>query len=470
MSDGMNIPPNKPGFIESHKTSIRVVSTGSILLGSEVAIAAIAATFALPVGLFVTLPIAVVLGGGLLALGAAGWIATARKTDRVAQDRFSEESSGLPPTTKPILPQRTRQEEETRLTSEQLEALKSFRDRNIDLFKQRKEPFVIRRDSDKLTTPIPRSILVVPQASGDPKVYVLLKRKKWENKRGSEIARGEFKSATLALDLDTLEKKVFLSDLKGKKVSDQEIEVVKHFKGRQGFVGGVVVKYPWKGGSTELKTGILVDYFDQGKLSSSLARLKPEDKFVIAHDIAKALKDMHQDRYIHRDLKPANILLKRDKGRLRAALADFGFATRAMVIIGFFHTDLAGSPWYMDPHVALKGDKGQQNYKSDVWAFGAILYDMQKAGSGVLGTELGYKMGRKEEDHKFWPGANTGARNLKEATEALDVWKQRSLPGKDDPTTLDYVIFRCLSIDPSRRWTMAQAEAHLARHIPSDAQ
>jgi tetratricopeptide (TPR) repeat protein len=88
--------------------------------------------------------------------------------------------------------------------------------------------------------------------------------------------------------------------------------------------------------------------------------------------LARAMHAAHQRGVIHRDLKPANVLLTADG---TPKIADFGLAKG---FGGAAHTrtgEVLGTPEYMAPEqVAGKGkDAGPA---ADVYALGAILYDM----------------------------------------------------------------------------------------------
>ena len=106
----------------------------------------------------------------------------------------------------------------------------------------------------------------------------------------------------------------------------------------------------------------------------------------IAKQIAEALEAAHEQGIIHRDLKPANIKV-RDDGTVK--VLDFGLAkvlepasavavgvtsspaitTPAMTQIGV----ILGTAAYMSPEQA-KGRGADK--RSDVWAFGCVLYEM----------------------------------------------------------------------------------------------
>jgi serine/threonine protein kinase len=84
--------------------------------------------------------------------------------------------------------------------------------------------------------------------------------------------------------------------------------------------------------------------------------------------VVLGMKYLHSRGIIHRDLKPGNILLD-EKGQIR--IADFG--TAKFEDYGATTTDLIGTLAYMASE-ALEG--GHATKKSDVFAFGLILYEV----------------------------------------------------------------------------------------------
>jgi Tol biopolymer transport system component len=114
-----------------------------------------------------------------------------------------------------------------------------------------------------------------------------------------------------------------------------------------------------------------------------------EDALPIGRQIAEALEAAHEAGIVHRDLKPANIKLRPD-GTVK--VLDFGLAkvldagsgatrvsggltasptitTPAMTAMGV----ILGTAAYMSPEQA-KGRPADK--RSDIWAFGAVLYEM----------------------------------------------------------------------------------------------
>ncbi len=89
----------------------------------------------------------------------------------------------------------------------------------------------------------------------------------------------------------------------------------------------------------------------------------------IASDLANAMGFAHKERIVHRDLKPANVL---HAGENRWKLADFGIARMPdsdLTQVGIF----MGTPGYAPPEAIRYG---QYTPQADVFAWGAVLYEL----------------------------------------------------------------------------------------------
>lgn len=100
--------------------------------------------------------------------------------------------------------------------------------------------------------------------------------------------------------------------------------------------------------------------------------------------LAETMDLAHQRGLVHRDLKPANVLLHwENESRLhddlnycRPKVTDFGLVKNMSVESGLTHSrDLLGTPSYMAPEQA-GGDPDTVGPACDIWALGAILYEL----------------------------------------------------------------------------------------------
>ena len=118
-----------------------------------------------------------------------------------------------------------------------------------------------------------------------------------------------------------------------------------------------------------------MEWVDGTLLRSILSSEKklPESRAIrIARHVCEALDYIHKEGVVHRDLKPGNIMVGPDD---RIKLIDFGIAGQAgarRLTFGKL-SQVMGTPDYISPE-QVKGKRGDG--RSDIYALGAILYEM----------------------------------------------------------------------------------------------
>ena len=202
---------------------------------------------------------------------------------------------------------------------------------------------------------------------------------------------------------------------------------------------------------------MVMQYLEGETLEVLLARQKgplPLDQALpIVIVIADALDKTHRAGITHRDLKPANIMLTRTGTKL----LDFGLAklrgpATPISMSGMTRVATAtpqttkgtilGTVQYMAPEQV---EGREADARSDIWAFGAVLYEMVTGQRPFAGDS---------------PASVIGA-ILKDTPAPVSSRQPLA------PRALDHLVERCLAKDPDERWQHARDVKHQLEWIAS---
>ena len=185
---------------------------------------------------------------------------------------------------------------------------------------------------------------------------------------------------------------------------------------------------------------LVMEYLEGETLASRLMRgpLAQAELSRYAVEITDALDKAHRQGIVHRDLKPGNVMIT----KAGAKLLDFGLAKGGAVVEGDMGTSptvsrpvtaqgtIVGTMQYMSPE-QLEGKEADA--RSDIFAFGAVLYEMAT--------------GKKAFEGKSQ--ASLIAAILKEEPRPMHELQPMA------PAALERIARTCLAKDPDERFQNA---------------
>jgi serine/threonine protein kinase/tetratricopeptide (TPR) repeat protein len=179
-----------------------------------------------------------------------------------------------------------------------------------------------------------------------------------------------------------------------------------------------------------------LEYVDGGSLDRRLDGTpwpaRPAAELIAA--LARGVAEAHRQGIIHRDLKPGNVLLAADG---TPKITDFGLAKALDKDSGLTRTDsIMGSPGYMAPEQAA-GTAKLVGPLADVYALGAILYELLTGGAPFRGT--------------------SALEIIEQVRHAEPVPPSRLVPGL--PRDVETIALKCLQKEPGKRYESAAALA-----------
>lgn len=122
-------------------------------------------------------------------------------------------------------------------------------------------------------------------------------------------------------------------------------------------------------------------------------KMPPQFRIRLALDCAKGMLFLHQNSLVHRDLKPGNVMLadrNADSPNVVCKITDFGTARLGISEDATQQNTCGiGTPIYMAPELLDTGDKKSATYKSDVYAYAILLWELF-TGDKAFNKESGF--------------------------------------------------------------------------------
>jgi len=162
-------------------------------------------------------------------------------------------------------------------------------------------------------------------------------------------------------------------------------------------------------------TALVMELVEGDDLSQRIARgaIPLDEALPIAKQIAEALEAAHEQGIIHRDLKPANIKVRAD-GTVK--VLDFGLAKAIDANASSATADAMNSPTITSPamtqagmilgtaaYMAPEQARGKAvDKRADIWAFGAVLYEMLTGTRAFEGEDIADTLGNVMKVEPNW--------------------------------------------------------------------
>ncbi|GER56295.1 receptor protein kinase [Striga asiatica] len=197
---------------------------------------------------------------------------------------------------------------------------------------------------------------------------------------------------------------------------------------------------------------LVYEYIDNDNLSQHLRGKGKEPllwptRLQIALDSARGLEYIHEHTvplYIHRDVKSANILIDKN---FRAKVADFGMAKLTEAGGASLQTRVVGTFGYMPPEYVC----GDVSTKSDVYAFGVVLFEL------ISGLQAVVKTNGEDTEAKGLVSLFEDAFNEPDQTESIRKLIDPRLGDEyplDSVTKVAHLAKACTHKNPQQRPSM----------------
>lgn len=189
-------------------------------------------------------------------------------------------------------------------------------------------------------------------------------------------------------------------------------------------------------------------------------RLSTYEKMKVACDILEGLYSLHKNGIVHRDLGARNHFIDIPRGKpgrrkVSASIADLGRSTYA---VRAADTKVQGNTTYTAPEgLYRKKLKGQDYYKTDVFAVGCVLYRLFYNKKAPW-QEKSYVKDTKRSLYSRYKSMRHAIKRASKARRTHLATKHAKLTPKEE---FELLVLRMVHTDPAKRGTAKELSAKM---------
>ncbi len=291
-----------------------------------------------------------------------------------------------------------------------------------------------------------RTLLITPEG----KLFVILNQTKAKDTR--IVGKGAQTVVKYCFEL-TEKKWCTHASFTDKQAWEKATALLNRLKGKPNILQLLATdEYASKNDEVKIKYSMITEYCEHGDLVAAFTILPIQDheKKEFCKKIAIALREVHLQGYAHNDLKPDNIFVKKEEGKSIPILADFE---------GVYElTDAnqkqlcGGTPAYLHPIIAkARTTQAQESLPSlesrDIWSLGVLFYEIQMQSNQVLPWVMNIDKNLSIGEQR------------KKILSNLAALADGNTPAFNEPvdkTSLEYLIWNMLQVDPAKQFNLDQ--------------
>lgn len=293
-----------------------------------------------------------------------------------------------------------------------------------------------------------------------------------EDNQGTRLGSGAHKVVTKAILYQGQNCEVVARGIQTK-VKARELSLTKRLQGRNGLME-VIGCTKYKNGASHCMV-VYSKLYQSGTLYSIFCKHIPislTQKMKVALTLLKGLKELHKRGIVHRDISADNCLVnivpvdsangKPPRNRVEVVLADFGRAEYIWKIVNKKSRAQGHTPYTPPEGIFKEKMKGQDFYRSDVYALGCIFYHL------FYGKRAPWKHAKYVVDTTI-PAVDRYHELVAKINEATEVRREylvnkTKVEALSSVEAFEFLVLRMVDPDPKKRGSAMELHDEL-EHI-----